>query len=590
MRILMKRWYILGAIVLLLGAIGACAGDDEEETTSSAAPGTTSQAAAQPSTAEPVDTSTPQAPPKGAAEEQYAAFPEDGMPQYGGQARLSGGDYKHLNIFDAIAGGYKYIGAQMYSTLVGWDWASGYTAFRKLGPELAESWEVSADGTVWTFHLRENVRFHDGTPLTSADVKASLDHYRDPGDATPPGTSSIRPFVDSIDAPDPYTVVVNLKAPTATILQNLANSWAPIAAKKDLERGLDWFATNANGTGAFKWNKEKFEAGISYLMERNDDYYKEGLPYMDSMQFFVLGRGAPVVAAFETKKIEDLSPSSLTQANEILERYKGQMNLLQARGTGTNYYVLNAANPPFDNPEVRQAIYLWVDRQEFLDKGGRSKGYLADWVNGEIFDYGSTSAEIQRDNIAYRSDKTEARKRAKELLAEAGWSDLSDVKLRVAYRTTGRITLAQIIASQLDEMGFNTEVVLKEELGALQAMNRGEFNVGLSGFPSPFFGQPDYMFARGVSPTGQLHHSRIQDPNMEKRLQDIYTEVDSRERERLIDELDQFLQEGTWPLGLLYWTDAVTLRWNWYHGRKYQTTFDDPFDRTWLGLDAPGRQ
>jgi peptide/nickel transport system substrate-binding protein len=586
MRNFVMRWGAIGSVMFLVGILGACAGEDAAEET---APAAAAPAAAAPAEAQTSGSSATK-PTSTVAEEQFAVFPEDGMPQYGGQARLAGGNYKHLNIFDAIAGGYKHLGAQLYSTLVGWDWASGYTAFKKVGPELAKSWEVSADGTVWTFKLHENVKFHDGTPLTSADVKASLDHYRDPGDAAPPGASSVRPYVESVETPDAYTVVVNLKAPVATILQNLGNSWAPIAAKKDLDKGVDWFRTNANGTGAFKWQADKFEVGSSYAMERNSDYYKEGLPYLDSIQFFALGRGAPLIAAFETKKIEDVTPASLTQADEILERYSGQMNMVRARGTGTNFYVLNTEMPPFDNEKVRQAVYLWLDRQEFLDKGGKSKGYLADWVNGEIFEYGSTSAEIQKSNIAYKPDKTEARKRAKELLKEAGWSDLSGVKLRVAFRTNSRVTIAQIIAAQLKDMGFQTEVVVKEELGALLAMNKGDFNVGMSGFPSPFFGQPDYMFARGVSPTGQLHHSRIEDPDMQKRLSNIYNAVAPNKRKQLIDEMDQYLQTGKWPLAILYWTDTVVLRWNWYHGKKYQTTYDDPVDRVWLGSDAPGRQ
>ena len=606
MRSLVKSWYIVGAMVILLGAIGACAGDDDETVaqqpqqpapaTAPAAAQTADNPAAAAAAVGLIKTTpgaaAPAAPsPQAAA--QFAAFPQDGMPQYGGQHRISGGDYPSLGVMESVSGGLKLLISQMYDSLVAWDWSSGYTAYTAVAPGLAESWDVSSDGTVWTFHLREGVRFHDGTPFTSADVKVTYDHYTNPPlDAVPPGSAYVKPVVSSVETPDPQTVVIKLKGPNPVVLFNMANRWAPIVAKKNFDQGLEYFRRNANGTGAFTWRRDKFEPGISYLVERNNDYWREGLPYLDSVQWHVMRGTAVTIAAFETKRIDDATVRSESQSKALLDRYGTKLNLIRARGASSINYHLNTRIAPFDNPKVRQAIYLWVDREPFLAKVGNNVGYFAGWVNREVFNYGTTSAEILQSNLAWRSDKTEARKKAKELLAEAGYSDLSGITLQMVpwgTASSNNTKSAQILASQLEELGFKTRLDVSDGLTSLQQLAQGDFQVGTTGIPSPVFGAPDPHLNRVANTIGQFNFTGLEDPTWTKLLRNMNTVIDPQKRSDNFVEMDRYSQTGVLAAYPFYWTDTMRIRWNYLHGRKYQTFYGDPFDRVWVGQDAPGR-
>lgn len=125
-----------------------------------------------------------------------------------------------------------------------------------------------------------------------------------------------------------------------------------------------------------------------------------------------------------------------------------------------------------------------MDRDELLEKDVQGHGYVLDWVDGEYSDFGMTTAELRKSNIAYQKDKTAAQKKAKELLAEAGWSDLSKVTLRVLAKPT--------LEAQFKRMGFKTESVTLERLASRKAQKDGDFDVTSTGMVPPFYGG-DYI-------------------------------------------------------------------------------------------------
>ena len=293
-------WHLLlVATLLLVGAVGACAGDDDESSASS----TGSEAAAKPAAAA---TSSGSAKVKTAAEEQFEAFPEDGMPQYGGVYRstVRSSGYENLSFLRNATGDLKRLGSMVYTTLIGWDYKSGRYGFNSVAPNIAKSWETSADGTVWTFKLRDDILWHDGSPLTSADIKFSIDYYVEPPNERPPGSVSYRPYVKSVEAPDAHTVIVTLKAPNPIILQHFATAWSPMLPKKYYDQDPEWFRTHAIGSGGYKWVDSEWKPNISFRIERNEEYWKNGLPYLDAIQFFVIKDIAGQASAFETKRID----------------------------------------------------------------------------------------------------------------------------------------------------------------------------------------------------------------------------------------------------------------------------------------------
>ena len=170
----------------------------------------------------------------------------------------------------------------VYNTLVTFD----PHGFPKIIGDLAKSWEKSEDGKTWTFKLHEGVKFHNGAELIAADVKASWDKIYNPPKGTASTRRSLYQMIDSIDAPEKYTVVFKLKYPSASFLSMIAHPANFIFSKSDMDKDPHWHKKNANGTGPFKF--KKWVRGSTLEVERNPNYFKEGLPYMDGIKYYMI--------------------------------------------------------------------------------------------------------------------------------------------------------------------------------------------------------------------------------------------------------------------------------------------------------------
>src|SRR5262245_49174132 len=155
--------------------------------------------------------------------------------------------------------------------------------YPKIIGDVATDWKISPDGLTYTFKLRQGIRFHDGSPLTSTDVKPTYDKIVSP----PEGVASVRKeaytAVDRIDAPDPTTVVFKLKFPSASLLGNLASPWNVIYPTKYLDKDPNYFKTNVVGSGPFKF--KSYTRGSTFEGERNPDYFVKDRPYLDGYKF-----------------------------------------------------------------------------------------------------------------------------------------------------------------------------------------------------------------------------------------------------------------------------------------------------------------
>src|SRR5881628_2707192 len=171
--------------------------------------------------------------------------------------------------------------APLYSTLIQIDPYS----YPKIIGDAATEWKIAPDGLTYTFKIRPGIRFHDGSPLTAADVKATYDKIIFP----PAGVRSIRKntysAMSSVEAPDPSTVVFKLKFPSASLLGNLASPWNVIYPKKYLDRDPNYFKSNVVGSGPFKF--KSYTRGSTFEGERNPDYFIKDRPYLDGYKFFI---------------------------------------------------------------------------------------------------------------------------------------------------------------------------------------------------------------------------------------------------------------------------------------------------------------
>src|SRR2546426_8158938 len=171
--------------------------------------------------------------------------------------------------------------APLYSTLLQID---PYSYPNVIG-DVASEWKISPDGLLYTFKLHQGIRFHDGSPLTSADVKASYDKILFP----PEGVRSIRKYhysaVASVEAPDSSMVVFKLKFASASLLTNLASPWNVIFPKKDIDKDPNYFKAHVVGSGPFKF--KSYTRGSTFEGERNPDYFLKDRPYLDGYKFYI---------------------------------------------------------------------------------------------------------------------------------------------------------------------------------------------------------------------------------------------------------------------------------------------------------------
>src|SRR2546426_415153 len=171
--------------------------------------------------------------------------------------------------------------APLYSTLLQID---PYSYPNVIG-DVASEWKISPDGLMYTFKIRQDIRFHDGSSLTAADVKASYDKILFP----PEDVRSIRKHhysaVASVEAPDPSTVLFKLKFPSASLLINLASPWNVIFPKKYLDKDPNYFKNNVMGSGPFKF--KSYTRGSAFEGERNPDYFVKDRPYLNGYKYFI---------------------------------------------------------------------------------------------------------------------------------------------------------------------------------------------------------------------------------------------------------------------------------------------------------------
>ena len=527
-----------------------------------------------------------------AAQEQYELFPEDGIPQYGGQFRVAATVPRSLQMIDNPDASVFEFGYLVYDTLFFQDWRTGtHSVTGEIEPNLVETWELANDGRTYTFTLVEGIKFHDGTDFDATDVKASMDFYADPGDVAPPGGSLVGPNKPVTTIVDSHTVTIAIAEASPIFLTQLSSNWAPMFASDDIAQGLDFLSNNANGTGPFIFNNDAWERGVSMEYVKNDNFRIEGLPYLDSVRQVELAEAAEV-AAFETQNIDFTPDAPPDQAQDIKNRFGDEVDAIKMLTGGHSYGILNTRFAPFDNPNVRKAVYLWVDRQQIIDNALNGGATLCAWICPDYHSgFGTPRDQLVQNNLAFRPDKAEARAEAMRILAQEGVDPSTfEITVLARYTSGGGLASNQVLTAQLRDMGWNAKLESLDRTAGLEKLNDGGgWHAAYYGGASPLH-EPDGTLARYVAPAGQRHYAGADDPKYDALLQTILTTVDPAGRRGAIDAMDAYLQEGTFPQFPIAWAERLVLKWNWVHAmRHYSAGWSNDLERTWLSENAPGR-
>ncbi len=410
------------------------------------------------------------------------AQPVSDGPQAGGVLVFArSGDSVGLDPGRETDGESFYGSTQIFDTLV--EFAPGTT---EVQPALAETWDVSADGLEFTFHLRHGVMFHDGTPFNAAAVKFSFDRqfvethpYFELGPWQYWGYMDMSSIIDRIEVVDDYTVKFYLQKVEAPFLANLAMDFASIVSPTAVEQYGIEFKNHPVGTGPFKfvsWTKDD-----SIVFEANKDYWGEG-PYLDRLIIRVIPDATARYLALKNGEVDVIDfPSA-----EDLELMAADPNidLIQQAGLNVGYIAMNNDKPPFDKKLVRQAMNYAIDRQAIIDAVYGSAGQVA------MNPLPPTMWSYNNKITPYPFDPDMAR----QLLAQAGLpdgfsTDLWAMPVARPYNPNAR-RIAEIVQANLADIGVTAEIVSYDWGTYLDKVDAGEHMMGMLGWTGDN-GDPD---------------------------------------------------------------------------------------------------
>ncbi len=275
-------------------------------------------------------------------------------------------------------------------------------------------------GKTYTFKIRSDIKFHDGTPLTSADVKATYDKIVFPPEGIPSSRKAFFRMVDSITTPDATTVVFNLKFPSGAFIPAAAMPFNFIYSKKDLDtHGYTWHAKNINGTGAFKFVQH--QKGAFVEGERYADFHHKGMPYLDGFKAISAPKLAVRVQAIRGDRASiEFRGFPPKHRDDLVKALGDKITVQESDWNCVLLATHNQKRKPFDDPRVRQALTLGIDRwggSKYL-----SRIAIVKTVGGVVFPnhpLAANESELVKLN-GYGKDMEANRAKAKKLLADAG--------------------------------------------------------------------------------------------------------------------------------------------------------------------------
>jgi peptide/nickel transport system substrate-binding protein len=334
-------------------------------------------------------------------------------------------------------------------------------------------------GKTYTFKIREGVKFHDGSPLTAADVAASWQHIIHPPEGVLSPRESHYVMVDTVEAPDPTTVVFRLKFPTAAFLPALADPYSWIYKKETLDKDPRWYEKNILGSGPFKFSE--IETGQSIKGVKNPDYYLKGLPHLDGFTGIYAEKQAVRVEALRADRaaieFRGFPPSIRDELGGAL----GDKITVQESDWNCGTIIEpNHKKKPFDDVRVRRALTLAIDRWHGAPKLAKIANVHT--VGGIVFPGSPLAANKEElHKIAgYWPDIEKSRAEAKRLLKEAGAEGLSfellNRNIDQPYKYNGTWVI-----DEWSKIGLKVTQRVVPTGPWFEALRQGNFDVGVTG-------------------------------------------------------------------------------------------------------------
>lgn len=438
-----------------------------------------------------------------------------------------------------------------YSTLLAFD----LDKFPAVKGDLASSWTVAPDLKTYTFKLTPGIKFHDGTPLTSADVKATYERLRNP----PQGVVSTRRAtfgdIGTIETSDETTVVFKMKEVNASMLEHFASPWNVIYSAKDLAADPASPRTKVNGTGPFTFVEHV--KGSHVAGKRNDNYFKKGLPYLDGYRgVFTLQAAAMLNAIQGGQLLAEFRGISPAERDRLVQTMGDKIRIEESSWTLALLVAFNTEKKPFDDVRVRRALLMAIDR--WGGSQGLSRISTLRAVGGVIRP-GSPFATPEAELVklpGFSKDIKAARAEARRLLKEAGQENLKftlwNRNLAMPYTPAGIF-----LVDQWRQIGVEVEHKQSDTGAYLATMNAGNHDVAVD-FTNLFMDDSSLGLAKFLSvDRAPENRSRSKDPELDKLYDQHLRETNVEKRKALIRAFEKRLYEQAYQQQLLWWHRIV---------------------------------
>ena len=435
-----------------------------------------------------------------------------------------------------------------YNTLLEFDTAK-YPAIKG---DLAESWTVSKDGLTYTFKIRKGVTFHDGSTLTSEDIKATYERLRNPTG----GARSVRQAsyadIDRIDTPDANTVVFRLKKPNASMLSNFASPWDCVYSAAKLKQDPRFPERNILGTGPFTFVEHV--AGSHWTARKFDRYFRKGRPYLNGYVAIFIA-GAPMVNALAAGEVlVEFRGHSPADRDRLLKTLGDKATVQEVPWVCSLVVTFNTKKKPFDDQRIRKALSLAIDRW-----GGAqalSKVALVRHVGGVLrpgYEFAANEKELT-SYTGWSKDINASRAEGRKLLAAAGASNLTftltNRNVAMPYTPVG-----VFLIDQWRQIGVNVKHDQLETRLYLAAQQRDNptYDAALD-FNCDFMDEPNLQLQKYLShDRAAINYAQQTDRVLDDLFDKQSGELDKKKRYALLREFEKRALDQAYTVPTIWW-------------------------------------
>ena len=429
---------------------------------------------------------------------------------------------------------------------------------------LAESWEISDDGITYTFHLRPGVTFHDGSPLKASDVKFTFERLVAPETAS---TSAAElASMENVEAPDDATVVMTLKAPDASLLATLTGGALVVYSEAFVKANNNDVSQVAMGTGPFKF--VEYVPNTRIVLEKNPNYWEEGLPYLDGIEMTIAADDTARTAAVVSGTVDFIEYAPLRDVDSLQQ--DPSLTLAGNSNTNIRFIGLNLSKEPFDNLKVRQAIALVVDRDAMLGPTVFGHGTPTEVLFPPDF-----WAALQQD---VRPPDVE---QAKALMAEAGHADGFQTTITSWSQYSFLSNAAVVLQEQLKQIGIEADLNLVENATMIdQVYVNKTYDIAVTGDSA--YVDPNTLVLPNFKTGESGNFANYSNPDVDTLIEQAIATTDQAERAKLYQQIQQILLEDLPWVNLFVANQFEAMKSNVKGYVHIPTGSNAYFRQTWL--------